>query len=216
MKQRYSLARFECLCYAISMSGSKYANKIEALARRPVFTARDAREAGIPARMLSYFCKKGLIDRISRGVYMGSKASMEIDFQWEDLAIVVMSIPKGVVCLISALSFYGLTDQIMREFWIAVPNASKRPQRPKTRIIRMRDMDLGQTKVRVGGYEMRIFDRERTVVDAFRFLSQEVAIKALKNYLSVRGSQKPDLSKLMAYAKALRVDIHPFVAALTT
>jgi predicted transcriptional regulator of viral defense system len=182
----------------------------------PVFTAAEARAAGIPSRMLSHFCKKGLIERVARGVYRGSQAKIKIDFQWEDLALVALSIPNGVICLISALCYYGLTDQIMREFWIAIPNASKSPQRQKTRIIRMRNIELGQKEIQMGVHRLKIFDKERTIVDSFRYLSREVAIKALQTYLRQTSSGKPNLDKLMKYAKSLHVDIHPFIMALTT
>jgi predicted transcriptional regulator of viral defense system len=195
---------------------SKYEALLQVFVETPVFTAAEARAAGIPVRMLSHFCKTGVIERVSRGVYRGSKAKLEIGFQWEDLALAAMSIPNGVVCLISALCYYGLTDQIMRQFWIAVPHASKSPKRPKTRIIRMRNIELGQIKIQIGTYWLKIFDKERTVIDSFRYLSKEIAIKALQNYLHQVGSAKPNLNKLMKYAKTLRVNIHPFIMALTT
>ena len=198
------------------MTDSKYDAVIQVFAETPVFTAAEARSAGIPSRMLSHFCNKGIIERIARGVYKGSQAKVDIDFQWEDLALVVMSIPNGVICLISALCYYGLTDQIMRQFWIAIPHASKSPQRLKTRIIRMRNIELGQTEIQLGTAQLKIFDKERTVVDSFRYLSKEIAIKALQAYLRQTGSAKPDLNKLLKYAKTLRVDIHPFIMALTT
>jgi len=198
------------------MATSKYDKVIQVFAQTPVFTAAEARAAGIPSRMLSHFCKKGVIERVGRGIYKGIKAKMKIDFEWEDLALVAMSVPNGVICLISALCYYDLTDQIMREFWIAIPHSSKSPQRAKTRIIRMRNIELGQTEVRMGTCRLKIFDRERTVVDAFRYLSREVAIKALQAYLLQVGSVKPDIKKLMSYAKVLHVDIQPFVMALTT
>lgn len=183
--------------------------------KRAVFTTEEAHKAGIPPRMLVHFCKKGVIERISRGIYKGEAAELDIDFRWEDLALVAMSIPNGVICLISALCYYGLTDQIMREFWIAVPHALKSPKRPKTRIIRMRNIDLGQTEITVGEDRLKIFDRERTVVDAFRHLSHEIALKALQEYLKQR-EPKPNLDKLLKYAKKLRVNIYPYVMALTT
>lgn len=195
---------------------AKYDTQIQIFAEMPVFTAAEARAAGIPSRMLSHFCKKGIIERVTRGVYKGSQAKIEIDFQWEDLALMAMGIPNGIICLISALCYYGLTDQIMRQFWIAIPHASKSPQRPKTRIIRMRNIQLGQTKIQLGTAHVKIFDKERTVVDSFRYLSKEIAIKALQAYLRQTGSAKPNLNKLLKYAKTLRVDIHPFIMALTT
>ena len=197
------------------MSHSKYDIAIQAFIETPVFTAAEARAAGIPSRMLAHFCKKGVIERVTRGVYKGSQAKIEIDFQWEDLALMAMGIPNGVICLISALCYYGLTDQIMRQFWIAIPHASKSPQRAKIRIIRMRNIELGQTEIQVGAYQLKIFDRERTVIDSFRHLSKEIAIKALQSYLRQSGSAKPNLNKLMKYAKTLRVDIHPYIMALT-
>ena len=198
------------------MSKSKYSAKIEVFAKNPVFTAAEATEAGIPSRMLSYYCKKGVIERISRGVYVGTQADLDIEFEWEDLALIAMSIPKGVICLISALCYYDLTDQIMREFWIAVPHASKSPKRSKTRIIRMRNIELGKTEIQIGDHFLKIFDRERTIIDAFRYLSREVAIKALQAYLRPSDNHKPNLNKLETYAKQLRVDIHPYIVTLTT
>lgn len=198
------------------MITSKYDVIIQALVETPVFTAAEARYMGIPSRMLSHLCKKGLIERVIRGVYKGSQAKVDIDFQWEDLALVALSISNGVICLVSALCYYELTDQIMREFWIAIPHASKKPQRAKTRIIRMRNIKLGQTEIQIGSSHLKIFDKERTVVDSFRYLSQEVAIKALQAYLRQGRSNKPDLNKLMKYAKTLRIDIQPFIMAFTT
>ena len=80
----------------------------------------------------------------------------------------------------------------------------------------MRNLELGQTEIHVGKNLLKIFDRERTVVDAFRYLSQEVAIKALQAYLRPTANHKPDLNKLIAYAKQLRVNIHPYIVTLTT
>jgi len=198
------------------MAKSKYDALLKEFINRAVFTAKDAKDAGIPSRMLNHFLEKGLIERISRGVYKGGEAKTDIEFRWEDLGLAAMSIPHGVICLISALCYYDLTDQIMREFWIAVPHAFKSPKRPKTRIIRMRNIELGQIEITIGNHHLKIFDRERTVVDSFRYLDYEIAIKALQNYLKQKNTLKPNLSKLFKYAKLLRVNIYPYVMALTT
>ena len=103
----------------------------------------------------------------------------------------------------------------MRKVWIAIPHNSHPPKRPGSRIIKMRNTKLGKTKIRLGEYHVHIFDRERCIVDAFRYLSKEIAIKALKEYL--RGSDyKPKLQKLGDYGKILRMDLTPYILACTT
>lgn len=196
------------------MKRSKYNSKIKALSKKQLFTTVESRNIGIPSRMLSYYHKMGIIERVSRGLYKFKNYNINIDFEWEDLALVAKSIPKGVICLISALCYYNLTDQIMREFWIAVPHSSKSPKRSNTHIVRMRNITLGQIKIKMGDIYLKIFDQERTIVDSFRYLSKEIAIKALKAYLL--SKRKPNLKKLLEYAKILRVDINPYIMAYTT
>ena len=198
------------------MKLSRYQALLELLLKEPIFKASDARSKGIPSRMLAHFCQKGIIERVGRGVYRVVEASSGVDLDFEELVLTASSIPRGVVCLISALCYYNLTDQIMREYWIAVPNADTSPKRPHTRIIRMRNMTLGLTTVKMGKYEVKIFDRERTVIDAFRYLSDEVAIKALQSYLKPSTGPKADLPKLSKYAKTLIININSFIMALTT
>lgn len=193
---------------------SKYSLFLHELSKKPFFRVSEARLMGLSSRMVAYFCQMGFLERISRGLYRGTHYESDIDAAWEDLVMTVNSIPKGVVCLISALCYYELTDQMMREYWIAIPNSNKKPLRPHTRILRMRNMTLGQIQVQIGNFAMKIFDRERTVVDAFRFLSHEIAIKALQAYL--RASEKADIGKLSQYSKILKVNLSPYLMALTT
>lgn len=61
------------------MTSSKYDNIIQAFIETPVFTPVDARAAGIPYHMLSHFCKKGMIERVSRGSYRGARSNIELD-----------------------------------------------------------------------------------------------------------------------------------------
>lgn len=204
------------MLHNVCMKQSKYRVLLEKLLKEPLFKASEARSMGIPSRMLAYFCHKGIIERVGRGMYRVVEASSGVDLDFEELVLTVSSIPRGVICLISALCYYHLTDQIMREYWIAIPNADKSPKRPHTRIIRMRNMTLGLTTVKMGKYKVKIFDRERTVIDAFRYLSDEVAIKALQAYLKPSSGQNADLPKLSKYAKALRININSYIMALTT
>lgn len=193
----------------------KYLGKLKPFINAPLFTAAEAEKQGIPRHALAYLVKIGTLERIYPGTYRFSQYEPKVDFQWENLALVAASIPDGVICLISALCYYDLTDQVMREVWIAVPHASHPPKRPNTRIIRMRNVKLGKTKIELGEHNVHIFDRERCVVDAFRYLSKEIAIKAIQRYF--QGTKhKPDPKKLGSYAKALRVNITPYILSYTT
>ena len=165
--------------------------------------------------MLAYFCSKGQIERVSRGIYRVKQVDFDRDFEWEDLALTALSIPNGVICLISALCYYGLTDEIMREFWIAVPHSTTSPSRTNAHIVRMRNISFGQITIKIGSQKLKIFDRERTVVDSFRYLDKETALKALQAYLKTSKDRKPDIEKILRYAKKLRVDLTPYIAAFT-
>lgn len=191
-------------------------NKLKKLLKKPSFTAAQARAASVSPSLLAYYVKKGDIERLSRGVYRGDESERkEVPFEWEDLISTAESIPNGKICLISALALYELTDEIPRQFWIAVPHKQFAPKRPKTKIVRMRDVKTGSTRIKLGSATVRIFDQERTVIDSFRFLSPETAIKALKEYLSGKHG-KPNLIKLRQYSRKLKTPIEKYVEAFTT
>lgn len=186
------------------------------LSCRAVFTTAQAEKLGVSRATIAYYAKKGLIERISRGLYRNPQAHTKVPPQWEDLVATAQSIPHGVVCLISALALYEMTDEIPREHWIAVANDRQAPRRAHTRIVRFRNVTLGKTRLMLGDQAVKIFDRERTVVDSFRYLSREIAIKALKAYLQPSGDHQPDLGKLNRYARKLRTNITEYVLALST
>ncbi len=193
----------------------KYLDKLESFINAPLFTSTEAKKQGVPRHALAYLVKRGILERIYPGAYRFFQYEPEVEFQWENLALVALSIPEGIICLISALCYYDLTDQMMREVWIAVPHKSYPPKRPNTRIIRMRNTRLGKIKIALGEYNVYIFDRERCVIDAFRYLSNEIAIKTIQRYFQ-SAKYKPDPKKLGSYAKALRVNITPYILSYTT
>ena len=103
----------------------------------------------------------------------------------------------------------------MREFWIAIAHPTTSPARENAHITGMRNLSFGLTTIKICGQQVAIFDRERTVVDSFRHLDKETALKALQAYLKKSKERKPDISKLLKYAKKLRVDLTHYIPAFT-
>ncbi|HFK5879048.1 TPA: hypothetical protein ACGYSL_002977 [Legionella pneumophila] len=192
-------------------TNTKLAN-IESLLEKPVFTSKEANELGVSPSLLCYYMQKDLIHRVNKGLYQAVSVKKEFDFKWEDLIFTVKSISHGVICLVSALAIYELTDEMPRKHWIAVPHSTTKPMRTNTIIKRMRDVSTGLTTWEIDGESVPIFDIERTIIDAFRFLSKEIALKALQSGLREKHI---DSRKLQRYAKKLRVDITPYLLAMT-
>lgn len=190
---------------------------IRQLLNRPSFTAAEAKIQGVSTAHLGYYVKIGQLKRLGRGIYQSTnyKAPLE-NFRWEDLIEAVNSVPGGVICLISALAIYDITEAIPRQHWIAIPHKTSIDRGPEVKIVRFRNMSLGKTTFNLAGIQVPIFDRERTIIDAFRLLSRETAIKALKFALTTKAKPRLDLRKLQMYAKKLRFDIAPYLMTVTT
>ena len=186
------------------------------LLNQPSFTSKEAKTLGVPAAVLSYYMKAGKLKRIRRGVYQAIDYQNSEAFRWVDLIEVVHSINSGVVCLISALAVYDLTEEIPRQHWIGIRHGTSARSSRQIKIVRFRDLDLGKIEIELEGARIPIFDRERTIIDAFRLLSRETAIKALKSAVAQGGKNRIDLIKLEAYAKKLQVDISPYLMSITT
>ena len=189
---------------------------IKQLFKKPIFYTQDARRLGLRPGTLSYYANKGVVKRLRRGVYANPLVDLKVDLQWEDLVLASKCMPCGVVCLTSALAVHGLTDEVPRQHWLAVPHTTTAPRYPMARIVRMRNMTLGRTQIKMGAQSVVIFNPERTIVDAFRCLDFEVAIKALRAGLMAPQTAKVSLKKLCLYAKKMRVNIDPYIMAVTT
>lgn len=190
--------------------------KLSKLLVKDAFSSIEARQAGVHPSVLAYYCKKGVLERISRGFYRRADRDSKVPHEWEDAVLVARSIPRGVLCLITALVYHELTDEFARQIWIAVPRESRPPKRPNTRVVRLSNITLGANEISFGGARVKMFDQERTIIDAFRYLSKEIAIKALKKYLKRDSNHRPDLKKLARYAKTLRTDISSYVETVLT
>ena len=68
--------------------------------------------------------EKGLIVQLSRGLYQLPEVEGEAN---HELAEAAKLVPKGVICLVSALAFHQLTDTIPPRVWVAIGSKDRRP-----------------------------------------------------------------------------------------
>ena len=87
--------------------------------------ARPKAGAGVPRTVLARMAAAGQLQRAARGLYrLADSAGSE----HEGLATVAAKVPQAVICLLSALQFHGLTTQLPRQVWIAMPRGSHVPR----------------------------------------------------------------------------------------
>ncbi|MFH1875097.1 MAG: type IV toxin-antitoxin system AbiEi family antitoxin domain-containing protein [Pseudomonadota bacterium] len=178
-----------------------------------VITLKEARVVGIDPMTMTRAVRKGLIFRLSRGVYTIDKDIM-FDPLKKYLPIAVQ-FPSAVIALISALSFHELTDEEERKIWIALPHSKKVQGQKNLKITRRSGLayTLGIETHEIGKRVIKIYDPEKCIIDSFKYLTEEVAIKALKLYLKRKNVNIP---KLLEYGKKLKRPISEKVKMITT
>lgn len=163
-------------------------------------------DAGIHPETLARMLKDQTLIRVTRGLYQLADAEVTAP---HDLAEVAKLVPKGVICLVSALQFHELTLQMPGRVWLAIGSRARKPRfdYPPTRVVRFgpRALSLGVQSHTVDGVSVRIFDPAKTVVDCFRFrqhVGLDVALEGLHN---VVRSGKAMPAQIVDYARDIRI-----------
>jgi predicted transcriptional regulator of viral defense system len=157
------------------------------------------------------------LEQVSRGVYRLAGTPPLGD---PDLVIVATRVPKGVICLISALSFHELTTQIPHEIHLALPRGAEEPRlaHPPVKTYRFdeRSFREGVETHTIDGVSVKIYDPEKTIADCFKFRNRiglDTALEAVRLY---RERRRVDVDRLMRYAEICRVEkvIRPYLEVL--
>jgi len=194
------------------------ADKLRSLAaKRQVITAADAAQLGVPRTYLPRLARRGPLEKIARGLYTSPGFSPS---EHASLVEASYQVPRGVLCLLSALRFYNLTTQSPREVWMAIGHKAWAPKisSPLIRLVRMSTpaLHFGVSEHQKSGATLRVFSPAKTVADCFKFrhkIGLDVAIEALKES---RRLKKASIDELWAAAKVCRVSnvIRPYLESL--
>src|SRR5438132_12212995 len=130
---------------------------------------RDLAKRNIPPDYLDRLYRRGLVDRVARGVYAWPDTEVG---EHHSLADAARQVPRGVVCLLSALRFHGLTTQSPHEVWLALPPRAWLPRvaYPKLRAFRFsgRALTEGIEDHDIAGTAVRVYGPAKTVADCFK------------------------------------------------
>jgi predicted transcriptional regulator of viral defense system len=182
-----------------------------------ILRTQQAIRYGIAPRTLYEMRDAGLLLRESRGLYRLANAEFGSN---ADLVQVALRVPKGVICLISALSFHELTTQIPHQVYVALPIAAEKPrlEYPPLRIFWLSQMaySAGIENHELDGIPVKIYGVEKTIVDCFKFRNKtglDVALEALRDY---REREDFNIGTLLHYARIDRVErvIKPYLEAI--
>lgn len=186
--------------------------------QRGIARAHEFKTAGIPLVYLKRLIDAGELVRLGRGLYQDPERVGE-DVA-HDLAEAARLVPKGVISLVSALRYHGLTSQLPHAVWMTIPNSARKPniQRPGLEVVRATGAALssGIEYIRIEGVDVPIYGVAKTVADCFkhrRHVGEDVAIEALRDALRQR---KTTAGELMKYGAIDRVTqrLEPYVKAM--
>jgi len=184
-----------------------------------VFRLGEAKALGLHPEQVRRLTRQGHLVRLGRGLYAPASAEPG---EYHTLAQVAKRVPKGIVCLLTALRFHALGTQHPREVWLAVDRRAAIPRLDvaPVRIVRMSGAALtaGIEQHKVEGVTVRVTSPARTVVDCFKFRNKigvDVAVEALRDYRRLRKGTVDELWRLADHLRMTRV-MRPYWDAIAS
>lgn len=200
------------------METASQAQRVLALAQaQGLLRASDLQPLGIGRVVLSRLAASGQLERVGRGVY---RLPGTLTTEHESLATVAARVPQAVFCLLTALQLHGLTTQLPRQVWIAMPQGSHAPRLdyPPVKMVQFSGEAYSQgiEIMQADQVLLRLYGVAKTVADCFKHRSKvglDVALEALRDALA---SRKTTTDELWRYAKLCKVAnvMRPYMEAL--
>jgi len=200
------------------MKKSKLQEVVEISKEFGILRPIDLKQYGIRTEYLWHLWKKGILERVGRGLYRFPDAPAN---EKHSLAEATKRIPKGVVCLLSALHFHEITTQAPYQIWMAIDRKAWLPREdyPVVRIVRFsgRAFTEGRKTYSIEGIDVQVYEPAKTVADCFKYRNKiglDVAMEALRDCWRNRRCTMDDLWQ---YARICRVQevMRPYMESLS-
>lgn len=148
----------------------------------------DLTELGIPRVYLTRLTASGKLARAGRGLYRLADASLSEN---EGLTIVAARAPQAVFCLLTALQFHGLTTQLPRQVWIALPQGSHAPKMdyPPVKLIQYSGdaFTQGIETHRIDQVDIRAHPVAKALVNGWKLQQPDVAPFSVEDFGVLNG-----------------------------
>ena len=148
----------------------------------------------------------GYVEKIRRGYYQWINPD---DFS--EVGTVIRLFPDAILCMDTALRYYGYSDRTPGDWHLAVSKDSGKSRFKidypfvKPYYVEPAVLELGLTTGTMDGHAIRIYDKERMICDCLRYrnkMDKEIFNKAIQKYIA---DPEKSIPKLMEYAGPLRV-----------
>ena len=148
----------------------------------------------------------GHIEKVRRGYYQWNSSE-----GFSEVGTVARLFPDAILCMDTALRYYGYSDRTPGDWHLAVSKDSGKSRFNidypfvKPYYIEPTVLELGLTKGTMDGHEIRIYDKDRVICDCLRYrnkMDKEIFNKAIQNYIA---DPEKSIPKLLEYAGPLRV-----------
>ena len=187
------------------------------LGEKGLVRMHEFRDAGVGAETVARLVRDGAVERIARGLYQLSGAMPD---PWHNFSEASALVPRGVICLTSALQFHEMTLQMPSAVWMAIDRTGWKPKidYPPIRFVRFgtRAMSDGVKCHQIDGVAVPIFEPAKTIVDCFRYRNKiglDIALESLREGLRARRVTPDQLWKFARSARVWTV-MRPYVEAI--
>lgn len=169
-----------------------------------VLTSKQIEEMGISRASITNWVKKGLLERVSRGVYVLPNDLIDTLF------IMQSKCKKGIYSHETALMLHDLSDYTPSKNIMTVPTGYN-VHRLKNELVEFHWIkneihELGVMTMKSShGNEIKVYDLERTVCDIIKYrkkMDRAIVNSSLKEYINRSDAKR---FKLTIYAKKLGI-----------
>lgn len=200
------------------MSKSSKKQQLLELARNQgIIRSVDVVAEGLPREYLSRLAKEGELVREEHGLYHLPDYEPN---EYHSLIEASQKIPKGVICLLSALRFHNLTTQNPFEVWVAVENKSYLPKfdYPPVRVVYFSGFAWSAGVVRhdTKSIKIPVFNEAKTIADCFKYRNKIGLDVALESLRAGWREKRFNVDEIYEYADICRVKnvMRPYLEAL--